>query len=110
MCVRQLLDFPRPARFARRVSAALPGWRDPVCGHRLSSCPNRIKAEAPGQEKYDSTYGLINNYLAIEAEANRFASELLMPSKWVRDQILSCENPLEALFRVFSLAAVSLQA
>ena len=42
-----------------------------------------------------------DNYYAIEVEANRFASELLMPSDWVKAQIISCENPLDALFQIF---------
>ena len=51
-----------------------------------------------------------DGYLAVEAEANRFASELLMPTDWVKRQIRSVERPLEALFRVSSLAAVSPRA
>jgi IrrE N-terminal-like domain len=49
-------------------------------------------------------------YFAIEAEANRFASELLMPTSWVNQQFVSVENPLDALLDVTRIAAVSLQA
>ena len=61
-------------------------------------------------DEIDATDHLEDNYYATEAEANRFASELLMPTKWVKEQFLFCENPLDALFRVFNLAEVSLQA
>jgi hypothetical protein len=61
-------------------------------------------------DEIDSAGTVDDNYFVIEAEANRFASELLMPAKWVCAQIRSCKNPLDALFLVYSIAEVSLQA
>nr|WP_294552910.1 ImmA/IrrE family metallo-endopeptidase [uncultured Rhodopila sp.] len=52
----------------------------------------------------DSAGTADDNHFATEAEASRFASELLMPAKWVCGQIRSCKNPLDALFLVYSIA------
>jgi hypothetical protein len=50
------------------------------------------------------------SYFEVESEANRFASELLMPHLWVEKQISSSSNPLDALFEIADKAAVSLTA
>lgn len=49
-------------------------------------------------------------YWQLEGEANRFASELLMPTAWVEKQIGESPHPLEATTRVASGAEVSFQA
>ncbi|HBK06781.1 MAG TPA: hypothetical protein DDZ81_13070 [Acetobacteraceae bacterium] len=60
-------------------------------------------------DEIDGANGDVDNF-QLEAEANRFASELLMPSDWVKEQIILAENPLDALFLVHDVASVSLQA
>jgi len=50
------------------------------------------------------------DYWFLEAEANRFASELLMPSAWVSEIAAACDSPLEALSRVRVEARTSKQA
>jgi hypothetical protein len=49
-------------------------------------------------------------YWQLEGEANRFASELLMPTAWVEKQIEEWPLPLEATARVANGAEVSFQA
>jgi hypothetical protein len=49
-------------------------------------------------------------YWQLEGEANRFASELLMPTAWVERQIEEWPLPLEATARVANKAEVSFQA
>ena len=61
-------------------------------------------------DEIDTSESPDDSYFAIEVEANRFASELLMPTDWVHDQIRTSENPLDALFGIFNAAQVSLQA
>jgi hypothetical protein len=46
----------------------------------------------------------------MENEANRFASELLMPAAWMEDQLQAASNPLAALHNVVEQAVVSVQA
>ncbi len=52
----------------------------------------------------------IDYYWQIESEANRFASELLMPGAWMEDQLNAASDPLEALHNVVDGAVVSVQA
>src|ERR1700722_9177292 len=61
MSVRHPRGFRHPARSAPLGSEALPGLRDPVCGHRPFAWQTRIIADSLCQAKYDSTYGPINN-------------------------------------------------
>ena len=61
-------------------------------------------------DQIDVTGTSEDDYFMIEAEANRFASELLMPTSWVNEQFESFENPLDSLLRICKTAAVSLQA
>lgn len=49
-------------------------------------------------------------YWALEAEANRFASELLMPTSWVLDQISQHEDPGALVYAVARDASVSFTA
>jgi hypothetical protein len=49
-------------------------------------------------------------YWRLESEANRFASELLMPTPWVADKLQKFPEPLEATSRVARRAEVSFQA
>lgn len=53
---------------------------------------------------------LQENYYTVEAEANRFASELLMPTRWVQDLLSSHYDPIDVLFRIGQEADVSLPA
>jgi len=50
------------------------------------------------------------HYWTLEAEANRFASELLMPTEWVKEKIEEFPSPPDAIKYVASSAEVSLQA
>jgi IrrE N-terminal-like domain len=50
------------------------------------------------------------HYATLEAEANRFASELLMPADWVKEKIEEFTCPPDAIRHVASSAEVSLQA
>ncbi len=52
----------------------------------------------------------VDYYWQIESEANRFASELLMPRAWMEDQLNAASDPLEALHNVVDNAVVSVQA
>ena len=52
----------------------------------------------------------VDDYFELESEANRFASELLMPEQWVRDQIGRFDDPLQALLEIARAADVSVQA
>jgi hypothetical protein len=45
-------------------------------------------------------------YASIEAEANRFAAEILLPSRWLR-QIVDCSLGIEETFNAASQASVS---
>lgn len=45
-----------------------------------------------------------------EAEANRFASELLLPSDWVAEMAKGCEDPTKLVFDVSEIAKVSTAA
>jgi hypothetical protein len=49
-------------------------------------------------------------YWQLEAEANRFASELLMPSHWANQIVLKANNPVEAVERIAERATVSFAA
>lgn len=49
-------------------------------------------------------------YWEHEAEANNFASELLMPTDWAVAQISEFNNPLDALIAIIDRAQVSRQA
>jgi hypothetical protein len=49
-------------------------------------------------------------YLAVEAESNRFASELLLPSEWLRNVVSSGMSPGQMLKFVRSAANVSTTA
>jgi IrrE N-terminal-like domain len=50
------------------------------------------------------------HYWTLEAEANRFASELLMPAEWVKEGIEEFPSPPDAIKYVASSAEVSLPA
>ena len=50
------------------------------------------------------------DYSEIEAEANRFAAELLMPTKWTREQVEKDADPLKVSKIISEVANVSLQA
>jgi hypothetical protein len=52
-----------------RVFEVPQGSRDPVFGHRPFAYGRRIMADSPCQEKYESTYGLINTAGAAGAVA-----------------------------------------
>jgi hypothetical protein len=52
----------------------------------------------------------LDDYWDMEAEANRFASELLMPSAWIQEQFEAAPDPLTALSEISQRAAVSLRA
>lgn len=58
-----------------------------------------------GHLKYDDY-----SYTQIEAEANRFASELLMPSYWVQDVIESNTDMKDIISEVYFTAEVSIFA
>ncbi len=51
-----------------------------------------------------------DEYWEFEVEANRFASELLMPTPWMRHIVLTSPNPAEALRTIQNQAEISLQA
>ncbi len=61
-------------------------------------------------DEIDVSDGQDGSYFTLEGEANRFASELLLPRPWVIEQILRFTNPLEALFHIIGKAEVSWQA
>jgi Zn-dependent peptidase ImmA (M78 family) len=50
------------------------------------------------------------DYFDVESQANRFASELLMPTAWVQRQLTEHENPLQAVLFVANKAEVSWRA
>jgi Zn-dependent peptidase ImmA (M78 family) len=47
------------------------------------------------------------DYWRLELEANRFASELLVPSQWIRDISAKYTSPIDAAARVYKRAQVS---
>jgi hypothetical protein len=51
-----------------------------------------------------------SDYWVLEAEANRFASELLMPSEWVAELIAESGNPKAIVEKISAIAKVSRQA
>jgi hypothetical protein len=51
-----------------------------------------------------------DDYWEIESQANRFASEILMPMSWVEGQVAGSSNPLEAIKKISANAIVSPQA
>ncbi len=51
-----------------------------------------------------------DDYWQIENEANRFASELLMPQTWMEQLLQATSNPLKALSELVQEAVVSVQA
>ncbi len=61
-------------------------------------------------DEIDASGTFDSEYFATEAEANRFASELLMPSCWVTEELSGSENPVLALSNLVEQADVSLQA
>lgn len=61
-------------------------------------------------DETDVDENCIDDYWQIENEANRFASELLMPEVWVKGQLQAASNPLVALYNVTEQAIVSVQA
>ncbi len=52
----------------------------------------------------------IDEYSAMEKEANAFAAELLMPSNWIKSKILSNSNLKEVIESICSEAKVSFMA
>lgn len=50
------------------------------------------------------------SYWQLEAEANRFASELLMPSDWAKEIVLKTDSPVRAVEMIADLAEVSFTA
>lgn len=52
----------------------------------------------------------MSEYWELESEANRFASELLMPSNWVKSQIKRFKTPEEMMENIVELAHVSSHA
>ncbi|WP_133988866.1 ImmA/IrrE family metallo-endopeptidase [Janthinobacterium sp. 75] len=51
-----------------------------------------------------------NAYWEMEAEANRFAAELLMPRDWLRDQILTQKDPTSVIRMTLDLCGTSMAA
>jgi hypothetical protein len=51
-----------------------------------------------------------DDYWEMESQANRFASELLMPTVWVESQATKAPTPLEAIKKISANAIVSPQA
>ena len=51
-----------------------------------------------------------SEYFQIESEANRFASELLMPQDWVQDRVRLIQSPVALVSEVSDAADVSIQA
>lgn len=51
-----------------------------------------------------------NDSTTFESEANRFASELLLPGRWVRHFVETAENPAEVVAAVARRARVSIPA
>ena len=56
------------------------------------------------------TEGADNAYWEMEAEANRFAAELLMPREWLRAQVLEHQDPAHVLRVVLNLCGTSMAA
>ncbi len=61
-------------------------------------------------DEIDAAAKANDEYWEFEVEANRFASELLMPTPWMQHVVLTSPNPAEALRTVQNQAEVSLQA
>lgn len=61
-------------------------------------------------ETQESHIDLAVTYWQLEGEANRFASELLMPSEWASQLIDQEKNPITAAERISTIADVSFAA
>lgn len=66
------------------------------------------KGTIVSEDNYSSSHHLI--YREMEAEANRFASELLMPSDWVKTILIEDNSFASKLHQVIFDAKVSLEA
>lgn len=61
-------------------------------------------------DEIDITHEETSEYWQLEGEANRFASELLMPSKWIKKKIRKFPLPLDATDDIAASAKVSFLA